>query len=748
MILHQSVFSLNHNLPRQKTKLCKPQKKQSLEGVLQESKKETLEKDWFSTKFYFSIRMKQQKSTQKEGSCLTTLQPNETNFDSNVNCQSIKKTDFLGGNDLHCFLNPKNDTKNCSCQEKFDPKLPIKPFMQCSDQQITEISGCPKKTDEKIAEKENSEKGEKNNSSSTIRSILRKFLCCFLPSNQETISNENDKDNSDLTTKHSNKQHMKNVSFGQKKTLNKEKKDVSFSVQSEEIELTVTEDKFSGDEKQEFSSNNSLGQVVKKFLNLNLKGSNSKTNINTEQNSKSENNDDPNTTTFLQVPKKQSMKRNRKRKRKRHRSRKGRFSKRKDSTTILLEDTEEEMEFEENTNSSSNYHTRPSISEGSDDEESSLVLDPDIFDCDKQDFAHVERNDLLDEEYCDDDDELSTCSSLSSTTTSSNLETETEELKSKKVGSDLSSLITQVSPEGEENNLKQNKSQKNKTNNSEPQKQPLIEKKRINSPLKNQQIKQKQEWFFSKKRISQSQKIETKEPQTEKIGTNSEKWKYLLTFPRPAKFKNQKTLILDLDETLIHSSFKPVPHADFVIEVEVERKMHKIYVCKRPGLIPFLFQVMQLFEVVIFTASLATYADKVIDHLEKELKDFHQKLKENQKDEWMRSDPSRSRAFDGRLYRDSCSFIRGSYVKDLGRLGRELEQVIIVDNSPVCYSLQPQNAIPISSWFFDRKDRKLLELLPFLFQICREYSVYDALNAWKISTLSGENFSSRNTIFG
>jgi TFIIF-interacting CTD phosphatase-like protein len=51
------------------------------------------------------------------------------------------------------------------------------------------------------------------------------------------------------------------------------------------------------------------------------------------------------------------------------------------------------------------------------------------------------------------------------------------------------------------------------------------------------------------------------------------------------------TLILDLDETLVHSSFKPVPNADFVVPVEVDGIVHRVFVCKRPGVDQFMKRV-------------------------------------------------------------------------------------------------------------------------------------------------------------
>lgn len=50
-------------------------------------------------------------------------------------------------------------------------------------------------------------------------------------------------------------------------------------------------------------------------------------------------------------------------------------------------------------------------------------------------------------------------------------------------------------------------------------------------------------------------------------------------------------------------------------------------------------------------------------------------------------------AFRCRLFRESCVFHRGNYVKDLSRLGRDLNKVIIVDNSPASYIFHPDNAV-------------------------------------------------------
>jgi len=113
-------------------------------------------------------------------------------------------------------------------------------------------------------------------------------------------------------------------------------------------------------------------------------------------------------------------------------------------------------------------------------------------------------------------------------------------------------------------------------------------------------------------------------------------------------------------------------------------------VLKRPGVDQFLRSVGQKFEVVVFTASLAKYADPLLDILD------------------------RSKIIRARLFREACVHHYGNYVKDLSQLGRKLEHTIIIDNSPFSYMFQPDNAIPISSWFSDKNDRQLFELLPYL----------------------------------
>jgi len=69
---------------------------------------------------------------------------------------------------------------------------------------------------------------------------------------------------------------------------------------------------------------------------------------------------------------------------------------------------------------------------------------------------------------------------------------------------------------------------------------------------------------------------------------------------------------------------------------------------------------------------------------------------------------------DYRLFRESCTPFKGSYVKDMCHMGRPINQIIIIDNSPHSFSFNPENAIPCETWFSDKNDRELLDLIPKL----------------------------------
>jgi len=160
--------------------------------------------------------------------------------------------------------------------------------------------------------------------------------------------------------------------------------------------------------------------------------------------------------------------------------------------------------------------------------------------------------------------------------------------------------------------------------------------------------------------------------------------------PPDSSDQGRKCLVLDLDETLVHSSFTPV-ECSFSIPIMLDGNQYKVFVPKRPFVDEFIEECSKHYELVVFTASLSEYANPVIDTLDKK------------------------RLIKHRLFRESCVFHQNQmYVKDLSRLGRNIKECIIIDNSPFSYLFDPTNAIGCTSWFGDQSDTELRDLLPVL----------------------------------
>ena len=182
----------------------------------------------------------------------------------------------------------------------------------------------------------------------------------------------------------------------------------------------------------------------------------------------------------------------------------------------------------------------------------------------------------------------------------------------------------------------------------------------------------------------------------------------------------QKTLVIDLDETLIHSLAKGGRMSSgHMVEVKLNTTVgyggatigpqHPIlyYVHKRPHCDDFLRKICKWYNLIVFTASVQEYADPVIDWLEQERK-----------------------YFSGRFYRQHCTFRNGAYIKDLSSVEPDLSKVMILDNSPLSYifhegtskkqetreslTIFTDNAIPIEGWINDPTDNDLLHLVPIL----------------------------------
>eukprot|EP00746_Dinoflagellata_sp_MGD_P011017 gnl/MRDRNA2_/MRDRNA2_122965_c0_seq1.p1 gnl/MRDRNA2_/MRDRNA2_122965_c0~~gnl/MRDRNA2_/MRDRNA2_122965_c0_seq1.p1 ORF type:complete len:520 (-),score=86.49 gnl/MRDRNA2_/MRDRNA2_122965_c0_seq1:58-1617(-) len=176
------------------------------------------------------------------------------------------------------------------------------------------------------------------------------------------------------------------------------------------------------------------------------------------------------------------------------------------------------------------------------------------------------------------------------------------------------------------------------------------------------------------------------------------------------QWKARPTLVLDLDETLVHCSRGEKANerpgkTDVNMIVRFEDSPHDGRVRWRPFVELFLSVCSARFEIVIFTASDQGYADQVIDEL-----DPHGYISH-------------------RLYRRHCTHSRGAFFKECGLLGRPQAKSILVDNSPISVACNPDNSILIKSWYGDAYDRELIDLLPILDQCIAKQDVTQYLSS-------------------
>ena len=147
----------------------------------------------------------------------------------------------------------------------------------------------------------------------------------------------------------------------------------------------------------------------------------------------------------------------------------------------------------------------------------------------------------------------------------------------------------------------------------------------------------------------------------------------------PISSKYIYTLVLDLDETLVH----------YVSDND------SAYIQIRPGAEEFIKELAEFYEIIIFTAALQNYADLIISGL----------------------DPDG--VVSDKLYRQHTINIGNSYIKDLDKLGRDIKKVIIIDNISENFSQQPQNGLNICDFEGNEYDEELKYLKDDLIKLAK-----------------------------
>ncbi len=190
--------------------------------------------------------------------------------------------------------------------------------------------------------------------------------------------------------------------------------------------------------------------------------------------------------------------------------------------------------------------------------------------------------------------------------------------------------------------------------------------------------------------------------------------------------RRRPTLILDLDETLVHTLDRlPVSgQFDCRIEIQSKSRLRSFFILKRPGLDLFLQSLAPHYSLVLFTASVRRYADAVLDLV----------------------DPSK--LIEKRFFRSSCLRQNGEFIKDLANVTRDLRRTIIVDNSPLAYSLHDENAVPIETWLDCAEDRELLDLIPFLIAIKNQEDIRTLLRRRKADNNQSQSAAKSDLISG
>jgi RNA polymerase II subunit A small phosphatase-like protein len=143
-----------------------------------------------------------------------------------------------------------------------------------------------------------------------------------------------------------------------------------------------------------------------------------------------------------------------------------------------------------------------------------------------------------------------------------------------------------------------------------------------------------------------------------------------------------KLIILDLDETLIYATEKPLEYkADFVL---FESTPTPYFVYKRPYLESFLEFCFSDFQVAIWTSSADDYAEGIVKNV----------LLASQQPKFVWA---RKRC----TYRRNLETYEYEWLKNLSKVkrhGYKLENIIMVDDTPAKLAKHYGNLVPVKSF--------------------------------------------------
>jgi TFIIF-interacting CTD phosphatase-like protein len=177
-----------------------------------------------------------------------------------------------------------------------------------------------------------------------------------------------------------------------------------------------------------------------------------------------------------------------------------------------------------------------------------------------------------------------------------------------------------------------------------------------------------------------------------------------------------KLLILDLDETLIHATEKPLlQQADF--------SLYNYHVYKRPYLDTFLTTCLDWFDVAVWTSSGAEYATEVVSTIFPDPKALA----------FLWTSDRCSIA-----YNYNYDLIDGEYpayysrkpLKKVKRRGYNLESVIAIDDTPKKWEKSYGNLITVKPFEGDESDRELEHLLIYLDILKNEKNIRSIEKRW------------------